>query len=310
MTRTSGFSTIEKTALYVGFTRNLYRKPAYGRRTFPQLRTHRTYTTAFSKDLVHWSHPRQVLAPDRDDSMDAEFETILGFCYEGLYLAVLGVNRRMDGFGNASDNQLAYSRDGLHWERMSERKSFMVPDPDAGWEELTNQPSCFVVRDDRIYIYYTGFTLRGDHACESIGLATLRLDGFVSLDGIKRKGEPSKGVPYQSTLLTRPLWSTGNRLVVNAVNERVYHSGIDRSGRSRHPRIRAGRLRRIYGRQHPSMLSPGRGERILAGAFRCGSGSGCETQGSTPFRCWTEGSFWFSGFWFLVSGFWFLVHIK
>ncbi len=211
-----GFFYDKENSLYVGFTRNLYRKPAYGRPTFPQLRSHRTYTTAFSKDLVQWSHPRQVLAPDRDDSMDAEFETILGFCYEGLYLAVLGVNRRTDGFGNASDNQLAYSRDGLHWERMSERKSFMLPDPDAGWEELTNQPSCFVVRDDKIHIYYTGFTLRGDYTCESIGLATLRLDGFVSLDGIKRKGEQSKGVPYQSTLFTRPLWSSGNRLVVNA----------------------------------------------------------------------------------------------
>ena len=71
---------------------------------------------------------------------------------------------------------------------------------------------CVVVLDGEIRIYYDGTSVHEKGQREEIGLATLRRDGFVSLDA----PPPQKGIPPESTLLTKPLWSTGSRLVVNA----------------------------------------------------------------------------------------------
>ena len=69
-----------------------------------------------------------------------------------------------------------------------------------------------VVLDEEIRFYYDGTSLHEKGQWEEIGLATLRRDGFVSLDA----PPPQQGIPPESTLLTKPLWSTGSRLVVNA----------------------------------------------------------------------------------------------
>lgn len=128
-------------SVYVIFTRNLYRRPSCDgqgpsrRSVFGQLCSHRTLQVAFSKDMLHWSHPRLILAPDRDDSLDTEFEYISPFCYEGMYLAVLGINRRTGPYVDASHSQLAFSRNGLNWQRMSERKNFMDPGPPGSWDD-------------------------------------------------------------------------------------------------------------------------------------------------------------------------------
>lgn len=217
-------------SVYIMFTRYLYRRPSYNvsgpspRNVIPQLRTHRIMGMALSKDMLNWSYAKTILTPDRDDSLDAEFEFFSPLCYEGIYVGVLGVNRRTGPYVDASDSQLVYSRDGLNWQRMSERKSFMSPGENGSWDEINAQDFSLVVHDDKIFIFYDGHCAKSHHLCQAIGLATLRLDGFVSLDapdpvlntGVGMTGSHDSTMPVESTLLTRPLWLTGNRLVVNA----------------------------------------------------------------------------------------------
>jgi hypothetical protein len=62
-----------------------------------------------------------------------------------------------------------------------------------------------IVRNDEIYVYYSGLGGRLVITSSGINLGKLRLDGFVSLDG-------SRGGVVETT----PLLTGGQRLIVNA----------------------------------------------------------------------------------------------
>ena len=153
-----------------------------------------------------------ILVPDEHDGLDAGLVHIWPFCYEDMYLAVLGIRKTARLGGNIVENQLAYTRDGLHWRRMGERRPFLTAGPRGSWEDVNTEGFCIVPCDDRIRCYYVGVSRHDPNLWEAIGLATMRLDGFVSLDAPR----PDINIPRESTLLTKPLWSTGSRLVVNA----------------------------------------------------------------------------------------------
>jgi hypothetical protein len=133
--------------------------------------------------------------------------------------------------------ELTYSRDLRHWKRVCDRQVFLpLGKPrtwDAGRIYLTvNRP---LIVEDEIWIYYgasqpsKGHTLISEQwwnrpieevrkrypnldfnlPIHAIGLAKLRLDGFVSLDA-----ESEEGV-----FLTKPLVFQGKRLTINAKSE-------------------------------------------------------------------------------------------
>ena len=135
-----------KPGLHFPHPEPLPQAPPYGgqgaskRNILPYFRTHRTIQMVLSKDMLHWSHPRLLLFPDSDDLPDVEFKSLSPFRYEGMWIATLGAHRETHvPTGDDSDNQLAYSRDFLHWHRLSGRKTFMPPGPDGTWEDV-NQP--------------------------------------------------------------------------------------------------------------------------------------------------------------------------
>jgi hypothetical protein len=92
----------------------------------------------------------------------------------------------------------------------------------GAWDWDAVLPVAPVVHDDKIWIYYGGRNMfyasdnfvrvergwveNGQRMQEATGLATLRLDGFVSLDGGAQTG----------TLTTRLLEAPGGSLIVNA----------------------------------------------------------------------------------------------
>ena len=80
------------------------------------------------------------------------------------------------------------------------------------FDHVSAEGFCVVVLDEEIRFYYDGTSLHENGQWEEIGLATLRRDGFVSLEA----PPPGQGIPTESILLTKPLWSTGSRLVVTA----------------------------------------------------------------------------------------------
>jgi hypothetical protein len=105
---------------------------------------------------------------------------------------------------------LGYSRDGWHWWRPDRRAFCPVSDHQGDWNANNVQSAGggFLVVGDKLYFYVSGRSGRpgGNKAgtCTT-GLATLRRDGFASMDGGQTGG----------TLTTRPVRFQGKHLFVN-----------------------------------------------------------------------------------------------
>lgn len=153
------------------------------------------------------SHPRLVLQPDRYDHEQAQFYGGYPFWYRSLYFAYLEVYHI---HLQRIDTQLCCSRDGLKWTRLCHREVFLPNGPhsafDSYWCVPTFNPP--ILKDGRLLIHYGGRpdphgqpgfkpippskggafgrTTRGGDVTvgmrSAFGLATLREDGFVSLD--------------------------------------------------------------------------------------------------------------------------------
>ena len=125
------------------------------------------------------------------------------------------------GMPKTTSIHFAYSRDGFHFTRPDRTPAI----DESGWGSgawdsgyVGNISSCFAIKDERLWFYYVG--ARGDatqndpprctiangmHYNFSVGVATLRRDGFAGMvaDG---RGE----------LVTRPVTFSGAHLFVNA----------------------------------------------------------------------------------------------
>lgn len=173
----------------------------------------RTVSRLVSEDFLHWRDTRRVFAPDALDPPDTQFYGLSAFSSGDQYLGLLWVYHT---YGQTMDVQLVSSRDGIQWDRTADRKLLMplVPCNRYGGgafdSKMIYPASAPVERDGKLWLYYSGFTV--PHNAESrehdgrIGLATLRRDGFCSLDATS-PGE----------VLTRPFEWRGMRLLVNAV---------------------------------------------------------------------------------------------
>ena len=197
---------------YLAFCRNVYPKPMLVHRT------ERSIYRMQSNDLLHWSMSEPIIDKDPLDPFDRQFQAMRGMYYEGMYLGFLDVHHTAkDDF----DTWLAYSRDSFNWHRLRSGP-FLPVGAEGSWEwgQVGCDPPHRV--GDELRFYYSGRDGLHDQQGKNtgIGIATLRLDGFVSIDAYpnehKKKRvmeEPSKNFP--PTLLTKPLHSPGNRLVVN-----------------------------------------------------------------------------------------------
>ncbi len=173
-----------------------------------------------STDLITFTQPQVIIYPDELDP--CMFYGMPVTKYQGVYLGFLEmfyvymdqtqVNHVLGPKSHQIDIQLAWSRDGIHWQRHPKRPIFLptgVPDSyDWGMiQVLQGLPE----RDDRVLVYYVGDEAfhtnasvqnsKTGHLC----LATLRQDGFVSLDA-----------PAEGYMLTRPLRCPGGKLHINA----------------------------------------------------------------------------------------------
>jgi hypothetical protein len=166
---------------------------------------------AESDDGIYWSTPRLILRADEQDLPGDQLYSMIAFPYESMWLAFLGLYHK--GTTERMDIQLASSRDGRNWSR-PHRATFLSNGPqgtfDWGVMHMAANPPLRV--GDSLYIYYDGIgsahnvRLR-DVKTQGIGLATLRPDGFVSLDAAATPG----------LLVTRPLRFEGERLHLNAI---------------------------------------------------------------------------------------------
>jgi hypothetical protein len=165
---------------------------------------------------VHWSENRPVLESSLEDVPGSEFyhlsTPVINQTYAGLHLGVLGAYfadlrrpfnpARNDGLTEA---QLAYSRDSVRWQRWAEP---LIPRGKPGafdWGGVyCGYPA---IKGDRLFFLYTAHPSRhGVKSSPYTGLATLRLDGFVSVE--------SEGF-MEGTLTSRPHHWKAEALHVN-----------------------------------------------------------------------------------------------
>jgi hypothetical protein len=166
-------------------------------------------------------------------------------CSSDLYIGLLQV------FHNQPDDckldvQLTVSRDGVHFERVGDRSTFIANGPVGAWDRfnisLASNPPLEV--GDELWFYYSGRTYRhspydGPDRGESgggIGLATVKRDRFVSLGASFDGGE----------IVTKPLKLTGSGLHLNVRSDfgevRVELIGADGSRLARSKPVRADTL--------------------------------------------------------------------
>lgn len=201
-------------------TKNWYRVPG------EEDQRGRGYST--SRDFINWSPVTWMCGTSRESG-----EIVYGlepFFYESLFFGLWDRYRHEPN--GLLDVQLAVSHNGRHWQRPSDEawipltplpddfvrvKSSRSPetgvdpfDPRVPWDHANNSASMLgpVRVGDELWIYYSGRTT--DHRSRphvgAIGLGTLRLDGFFSLDAGETTG----------TLTTRPVRLTSPDLHVNA----------------------------------------------------------------------------------------------
>ncbi|MBM4005035.1 MAG: hypothetical protein FJ295_17400 [Planctomycetes bacterium] len=175
------------------------------------------------------------------------------FPYETLYIGfpTMFFPTGVDHNGNNCDGfdliQLACTRDLLTWTRLGDRQPFIPPGRiDDGlvgvWDRMQMFATTPIVRDDELWIYYSALKWRDDpyafnsdrsrrdpkslsaeeraDQAEGMGaicLATLRRDGFVSLDAAETPG----------TITTKPFPWPGGRLMANVATRDLGELRVD-----------------------------------------------------------------------------------
>ena len=206
----------------------------------------RSHALTVSEDFEHWTEPEMVFHADEEDQVQARqiiadrlsdpllqqpvfnhpeehAVDVYNFAisrYESRYIGFASMfyhtgrawnDRNHDGFHHV---QMACSRDMRNWRRLGDRAPFIGPSPLGSGAYDTMQilgPSFPVPRGDQLWFYYSGLRHRWhphkvspDRA--AICLATLRRDGFISLDADAELGAVTT-VPFR--------WE-GERLYLNA----------------------------------------------------------------------------------------------
>ncbi len=170
---------------YLGYTKLFAPVRGYRRRSVGI-----SSTTRFQ----HWPPAELILVPDKFDDrwvtrsgQHTDFYGLTAFPYQSQYLGFLWIFRIVDGKNDGPIFcELVSSRDGVTWKRQEgDRIPMLAPGPSGAWDsgqlQTFNHP---LQVGGKLRVYYGAFETthgiqEGDGA---IGLATLRKDGFVSLD--------------------------------------------------------------------------------------------------------------------------------
>ncbi len=176
-----------------------------------------------SDDFLKWEPRGVIMAADREDpSWNQQFYNMEFMPYGDVYFGFISVYHILPGMEtkvtegapwmDTVDIQLSYSRDGRTWHRAGDRQVFLSlgggqNDFDRSMLYILQKP--LVVKDE-VWVYYIGFNglhwanRRKEIQGGAVGLAKLRLDGFVSIDA-------GDGV-----FTTRPMRMSGDQLMLNA----------------------------------------------------------------------------------------------
>lgn len=203
------------------------------RRYVACLRSSPNRSQSVSQDFVTWTPPRVHLQARPGEIANTVYNH-MGFVYGDRYLGLLTYFVR-DLKDPLLTVRLLTSRDGETWQRPDTGKPLIDVGAIGEWDRfvlmLTGAPPARV--GDKLYIYYRGMASRHKpyegkdepfHQGGGLGLATLRLDGFASLDASYDGGR----------VTTKPFRTHGRQLRVNAKADcgRLRVEVLDNSGRA------------------------------------------------------------------------------
>lgn len=179
----------ESLGLYVGITRLFDGQRLVGR--------------CVSQDFVSWSRAEAVLGGNPDRQTYA----MPVFAFANVYLGLVMI---LDAATDFVDCELAWSPDGVHWERVGEGEPLIPRGPAGSFDHGCVFAAAFpVVREGEIRLYYGGSDgPHGGWRKGGFGLARLRPDGFAGY-------APSEG-GRAGIVLTRPLPWSGDSVRVTA----------------------------------------------------------------------------------------------
>lgn len=169
---------------------------------------------------VYWVNADSLDRPDPVIGDPPQLYSLNAVAYESILLGELYIHlgpanqvAEKAKTPKITEVKLGFSRDGFHWHR-PDRKPFIPASRKEGtWDRgyIHGTMGVCLVMGDKLWFPYTGYSgvspngSQGMYVGASIGMATLRRDGFASLEAGATPG----------TLTTRPVIFTGRFLFVN-----------------------------------------------------------------------------------------------
>lgn len=177
-------------------------------------------------NAVYWTNADRLDLPELATNYPGGGEatqlySLAAVAYESVMVGMHQILRGPDneichkgGFPKLTDLELGFSRDGFHWHRPDRRGFIRGERKEGAWDRayLHTTTGVFVVLDDRLVFPYCAYSgdagegRRDMYGGASIGLASLRRDGFASMEGA-------------GTLTTRPVSFSGEHFYVNMVGK-------------------------------------------------------------------------------------------
>lgn len=179
---------------------------------------HRVRKDANDKFVTFWFTPDdKELRHEKYPEVEPGIYNFDAIAYEsimlGFYSAWAGPENRIcerDGIQKRNIISLGYSRDGFHYSRPTHQPFMNVNESEGAWNwgNMQSINGIPLIVGDSLYFYSSGRRLNKImwDSYTSTGLATLRRDGFVSMQASKKEG----------ILLTEKLSFDGKYLFVNA----------------------------------------------------------------------------------------------
>ena len=158
-----------------------------------------------SSDFVHWSEP-EVVITHKHNKKDPQSYGMTVTQVGNVYIGLLSIYKNPGD--ETIDIQLAVSHDNLHWTRVADQATFIPNGAPGHWDSGMIFTAPMINHGDKTLIYHSGWD--GAHNEKNrragIGLATLRKNGFVSLDAGSEAG----------TVTTPAMRNVHGPLLVNA----------------------------------------------------------------------------------------------
>jgi len=162
--------------------------------------------------------------PNRPDGGRPELYNLDCVGYESLMLGLFTIWRGETKLREKiNEVTVGFSRDGFHWHRPDRSTFIGVSDTEGAWNWANVQSAggCCLIVGDNLHFYVSGRRGRpgtSDPGVCTTGLATLRRDGFASMDWLPGQGGVIRGRVEPNgagTLTTRPVRFSGKHLFVN-----------------------------------------------------------------------------------------------